>query len=118
VAQDSLWSSGSHAAVTSKESDSFNDQNFAEHKHRKESSVLRLSELSKLMHFFLWHAKGRVSKDMILPNKVGSALSKIAFLRAAPAVWSGRGQQATMKFAKLHQAAISFFYLWLRHHKA
>jgi hypothetical protein len=53
MAQDSLWSSGSHAAVTSKESDSFNDQNFAEHKHRKESSVLRLSELSKLLLFFV-----------------------------------------------------------------
>ena len=80
------------------------------------SSVVRAV---KTVAFFCdWHAKGRVSKDMILPNKVGSALSKIAFLRAAPAVGSGRGQQATMKFAKLHQAAISFFYLWLRHHKA
>jgi hypothetical protein len=44
---------------------------------------------------------------MILPNKVGSALSKIAFLRAAPAVGSGRGQQATMKFAKLRQSLSS-----------
>ena len=46
------------------------------------SSVVRAV---KTVAFFCdWHAKGRVSKDMIFPNKVGSALSKIGISFALP----------------------------------